>query len=309
MSDQFTTTNAKLQAQANIDQLLSKMPPQIKDALKRKLESTIFYVPKIGIMGKSGAGKSSLANAIVGKPAFATGGVGGCTRQFQEATVQIGARQIVFVDLPGIAENITRQAEYEALYKEKAKELDVILWAVKVDDRANVDDQKFYEWLIQHYPKGNIMFVLTQSDKAAPSRGWNYDRYQPSEEQKETIELNRHRLAKDFQVSLSDVVAVACEYLENKKRFDRFQIDKLITHIIYKIPSQAKSSFYASVEKENRTQEAKQEAIGGFTNVVNEAIDYLIDLTPLPEPVKKIAKSAKTYVVDGVKNLWDKLFG
>lgn len=292
-----------------LDQVLSTFPDTIRAILKERIEKIVSYTPKVGIMGKSGAGKSSLANAIVGRSVFKTGNAGGCTRDFQEESVQIGNRQIIFMDLPGIAESKKYQEEYTKLYQEKIKELDIILWAIKVDDRANVDDETFYDWLIQHYKKEQVLFVLTQSDKAAPTREWNYAQFEPSIKQRTVIGENQQRIATDFNVPLDDVIPVACEYLEDESRFDRYNFDALMTRIIYRVPSQAKSSIYASADKETLTEEAKQEAQSGFGGLVSDVIDVVIDNATLPAPVKILVKETKKLVVGGVKKLWNKFFG
>ena len=123
-----------------LDGLLDKLPEEIRQDVKKRLTNVINYTPKIGVMGKSGAGKSSLINAILGKQICQTGGVGGCTRKFQEERSTIGNSTIIFMDLPGIAENENRDLEYKQLYAEKIKGLDLILWVIKVDDRDKQND-------------------------------------------------------------------------------------------------------------------------------------------------------------------------
>ncbi|EEP9145597.1 GTPase, partial [Salmonella enterica] len=43
---------------------LSLLPPQAAERILTHLQQTISYEPAIGIMGKTGAGKSSLCNAL-----------------------------------------------------------------------------------------------------------------------------------------------------------------------------------------------------------------------------------------------------
>lgn len=149
---------------------MGNLPPEIQNKLREQLNSIANYTPRVGIMGKSGAGKSSLANAIVGKQVFKVGHLGGCTRDLQEEVVQIENRELVFVDLPGIAENPERHDEYLKLYEDQLPKLDIILWVIKVDDRAQKDDLEFYQWLTQRYKKEQIIFVLSQCDKTHPTK-------------------------------------------------------------------------------------------------------------------------------------------
>lgn len=289
---------------------MEKLPPEIQNKLREQLNSIANYTPRVGIMGKSGAGKSSLANAIVGKQVFKVGHLGGCTRDLQEEVVQIGNRELVFVDLPGIAENPERHDEYLKLYEDQLPKLDIILWVIKVDDRAQKDDLEFYQWLTQRYKKEQIIFVLSQCDKAHPTKEWDWDSFKPGKRQQETISEKLKLIAQDFNIgSYSNIVSIAHDYDEEKNKARNYNINLLIENIIYNIPRQAKSSFLASVPEEEKTEKAKEEALKGFLGWVDETLDDIIDATTLPKVIKEPVKKAKTALLKGAKKLWGKLFG
>ena len=290
-----------------LDDLLHKLPGAIIQSVKKSLTDVINYTPKIGVMGKSGAGKSSLINAIVGKPVCKTGGVGGCTREFQEEVISMGSRSLVFMDLPGVAENQARNKEYAQLYQEKIADLDLILWVIKVDDRANKDDEAFYNWLTKQYKKERILFVLSQCDKAEPSRDFNYKAFKPSSKQQDTINQNHLRISRDFRVPADDVLPVACDFYEGK--FDRWNVDELFTRIIQKIPSEAKSSLIAQADKSIVTEKTKEAAKDDFEETVESIIDVAIDYAPLPQPIKTLAKATKKVIAKAARKAWDFLFG
>lgn len=73
---------------------LEILPENIRDSIARRINDVISYEPVIGIMGKTGAGKSSLCNAIFKGDICAVSDVAACTRETQEMRIQFGKRSV-----------------------------------------------------------------------------------------------------------------------------------------------------------------------------------------------------------------------
>ncbi|MFU2076222.1 GTPase family protein [Gallibacterium anatis] len=304
------------------DEFVKHIPKKLRDTLVKSVLSSIAYTPRIGIMGQSGAGKSSLVNAIVGRKVFDVGHAGGCTRKVQEKTIEISrANKLTFVDLPGIAENEHYDKEYQDLYEKELKSLDIVLWIIKIDNRANQADQLFYNKMINDfkYPKNQIVFVLSQIDKTNPSREFNYKLYIPSQKQKTNIEANIQRIADDFSLSENNIFPVVCDYVEDKDIFETYGLDDLTTKIITSMPNKAKSGFYASVDKKNRTETAKQEAKKGFEDSTIDTIFDTIEQTAgflenipgigqFATVTKKVVSNIARPIAKAIGKLWDSIF-
>ncbi|MFL7162779.1 50S ribosome-binding GTPase [Escherichia coli] len=84
---------------AQVKSYLTFLPEEIRQKILEHLHGVIHYEPVIGIMGKSGTGKSSLCNAIFQSRICATHPLNGCTRQAHRLTLQIGERRMTLVDL------------------------------------------------------------------------------------------------------------------------------------------------------------------------------------------------------------------
>lgn len=200
--------------QTNVNLLDFIQDSQLKDALcdyAAAYQQAYGNKPfVIGVMGKSGAGKSSLINALFHQLICKTGAVGGCTREVKFIDGKLGKMNIRLVDFPGIAENQKWNQEYVKLYERYIERVDYLFWVIKVDDRAILEDEIFYNQNLEWKYKQKVIFVLSQADKAEPKREWDYTKFMPSDKQLDHINLNRYRIYSAFLSN--DIVAVANDY-------------------------------------------------------------------------------------------------
>ncbi|HDD1248989.1 TPA: 50S ribosome-binding GTPase, partial [Escherichia coli] len=133
---------------AQVKSYLTFLPEEIRQKILEHLHDVIHYEPVIGIMGKSGTGKSSLCNAIFQSRICATHPLNGCTRQAHRLTLQLGERRMTLVDLPGIGETPQHDQEYRTLYRQLLPELDLIIWILRADERAYAADIAMHQFLL-----------------------------------------------------------------------------------------------------------------------------------------------------------------
>lgn len=133
---------------AQVKSYLTFLPEEIRQKILEHLHCVIHYEPVIGIMGKSGTGKSSLCNAIFQSRICATHPLNICTRRAHRLTLQLGERRMTLVDLPGIGETPQHDQEYRALYRQLLPELDLIIWILRADERAYAADIAMHQFLL-----------------------------------------------------------------------------------------------------------------------------------------------------------------
>lgn len=243
-------------------------------AIENKLREVISYVPKIGVLGKTGVGKSSLCNALFGSDVCPVNDVEACTRSPQEVTVNVGDDNngITLVDVPGAGESSDRDQEYSELYARLLPELDVILWVIKADDRAFSADENFYENVIKpHVEQGKpFFFVLNQVDKIEPFRQWNDEEHMPGEEQLVTIHKKVRMLADLFHVAPSKVIPVSA--------LEKYNLVTLVNEIVYAVPPEKKVTVYKNVSEEFHTESTGQHVFEEVSNYLEGFIGKVVDV-------------------------------
>lgn len=181
--------------------VLSALPHSFQTSFFNQLNHLINYSPTIGLMGKTGAGKSSLINSLFQSQLSSVSNVSGCTRQSQRFSMTMSNHTLTFIDLPGVGESLERDKEYHQLYRNLLPELDLIIWVLKADDRAWSSDEQCYRFLTEQcgYQPSRFLFVLNQADKIEPCRQWNELSHQPSLEQVANLELKQQAVITAFK--------------------------------------------------------------------------------------------------------------
>lgn len=271
-----------------------KVTPEYKANIENKVNKVLNYEPKIGVFGKTGAGKSSLCNAVFGQDVCQISDVKACTREPQEVFLSIGHKGLKLLDVPGVGESGERDKEYAELYKKLLPELDLILWVIKGDDRAFSSDEAFYKKLVRPYINDSekpFFIVINQVDKIEPFREWDEQNKRPGSKQAHNIEDKRRTVSGFFELPLAQVLAVSAN--------ERYGLIELVDSMVHALPKDKKAVVLKEVAEENRSASSKKEAENGFMDVLIEIV-----VAPLPPIIKEVAKTAVKAVGRFLKSLW-----
>lgn len=283
-----------------LKQQLSLLPETLSRTILNRIRQHIHYEPVIGIMGKTGAGKSSLCNALFQHPLSPVSDVQGCTREPLCFTLNAGGRSLTLIDLPGAGESLDYDLEYQQLYKEQLPKLDLILWVMKADDRACAIDETFHKFLLKcDVSAGSIVFVINQADKAEPSLEWDREEHQPSTGQLLTLTARSAAISRQFSCPYP-VHAVSAK--------TGYNLARLVETIIFALPPEASSGVFRQVREEHRTMEAESTARQDFGELLGELFSRTVDAIPLPKSVSEALGTIRDGIVNAASVLWHWFF-
>lgn len=95
------------------------------------------------VIGRTGAGKSSLINMINNNEELAVGTIGSTTRWMEGVKTQVGPKIITLVDSPGIGEAFTALDYHYGVvdwYSKNHSSVVAILLVIQADAKAHADD-------------------------------------------------------------------------------------------------------------------------------------------------------------------------
>lgn len=281
--------------------LLSALPHSFQTSFFNQLNHLINYSPTIGLMGKTGAGKSSLINALFQSSLSPVSNVSGCTRQAQRFSMTMNNHTLTLIDLPGVGESLERDKEYHQLYRNLLPELDLIIWVLKADDRAWSSDEQCYRFLTEQcgYQPSRFLFVLNQADKIEPCRQWDEHNHQPSLEQVANLELKQQAVITAFKPHHPVMTVSAVE---------NYQLTELAEQLIQALPAQASSGVARQLSSTYRTQPVETSARNDFGQCVSDIVDTLINIIPLPPLIRSTVSTVKNSIVSVAKSLWSLFF-
>ncbi|EMS9660355.1 GTPase family protein [Klebsiella aerogenes] len=274
---------------------LSSLPQWASERILHQVSQLTSYEPVIGIMGKTGAGKSSLCNALFAGDISPVSDVAACTRKTLLFRLQLGKHVMTIMDLPGVGESGLRDEEYAKLYREQLPRLDLVLWLIKADDRALAVDEHFYQEVIGEAYRHKVLFVISQSDKVEPTCGGE----NLSTEQKQNICRKIGLLHELFQ-PVNPVCAVSVRL--------QWGLRVMAERMIRCLPREASSPVAVQLSAPLRTDAVNKKARDDFGETVGSVLDTVSSLPLIPAPVRAIIQAARDTVVSVARAVWNFFF-
>ncbi len=284
--EKVTPNNSKLSVQEM---------ERLKERIRQRVHELRTYVPKIGVFGVTGVGKSSLCNALFGSDVAAISDVAACTRSPQEILIGENGRGLCLVDVPGVGERIERDEEYFALYKSLMLELDLVIWVIKADDRAYAVAERAYKEIITpHAERCPTLFVINQVDKINPVREWDDEKNCPGEKQLANIQVKVNEIIKAFDVSTERIQTVSAEA--------KYNLEAVMDAIVDILPKEKKYAVTREAKEEVVSEKAQTEAEKGIWDTVKEIAgdaleavrEFAIDV--VEKGIKKGAKAVISWI-------------
>ncbi len=279
----------------SLQQTLSGLPQWVSERILQQINQLTHYEPTIGIMGKTGAGKSSLCNALFAGDASPVSDVAACTREPLRIRLQLGKRYMTIVDLPGVGESSVRDNEYAALYCQQLPRLDLVLWLIKADDRALAVDEHFYHQVIGGAYRQKVLFVISQADKVEPGSGGE----KLSTEQKQNISRKICLLHELFQ-PVNPICAVSVRL--------QWGLRVMAERMIRCLPREASSPVAVQLSAPLRTDAVNKKARDDFGETVGSVLDTVSSLPLIPAPVRTIIQAVRDTVVSVARAVWSFFF-
>ncbi|HHT0258567.1 TPA: GTPase family protein [Raoultella planticola] len=279
----------------SLQQSLSGLPQWASERILQQIQQLTHYEPVIGIMGKTGSGKSSLCNALFAGEVSPVSDVAACTREPLRFRLQLGKRYMTIVDLPGVGESSVRDNEYAALYCQQLPRLDLVLWLIKADDRALAVDEHFYHQVIGGAYRQKVLFVISQADKVEPGSGGE----KLSTEQKQNISRKICLLHELFQ-PINPVCAVSVRL--------QWGLRVMAERMIRCLPREASSPVAVQLSAPLRTDAVNKKARDDFGETVGSVLDTVSSLPLIPASVRTVIQSVRDIVVSVARAVWSFFF-
>ncbi|EBV8366065.1 GTPase family protein [Salmonella enterica] len=281
-----------------IEKPLSSLPLAIGGQILKHIHKLAHHEPVIGIMGKTGAGKSSLCNELFRGEMSPVSDVNACTRDVLRFRLRSGDRSLVIVDLPGVGESGQRDHEYTALYRRILPEMDLVLWVIKADDRALSVDELFWHRVMKNH-RQQVLLVINQADKMEPSHEWDAATGTPSVQQLANLRDKQAAVTAMFKPHHPVCVVSA---------LSGWGIEEMVATMMRCLPDRATSPVATQLHGRLCTVPVRTQARDGFGEAVGRVFDTAESSSLLPAPLKTVIRTVRDAVVSVARAVWDWIF-
>ncbi|HFM2961156.1 GTPase family protein [Escherichia coli] len=282
----------------SIEKPLALLPLAIGEQILKHIHKLANYEPVIGIMGKTGAGKSSLCNELFQGEVSPVSDVNACTRDVLRFRLRSGDRSLVIVDLPGVGESGQRDHEYIALYNRILPEMDLILWVIKADDRALSVDELFWHRVMKNH-RQQVLFVINQADKMEPSHEWDAATGTPSVLQRANLSVKQATVTAMFKPYHPVCIVSA---------LTGWGIEEMVETMMRCLPDHTTSPLATQLHSRLCTDLVKKQARDSFSHTVGKVFDGVESSPLLPAPVRAVIRTVRETVLSVARAVWDWIF-
>lgn len=161
----------------------------------------------VTVMGKTGYGKSSTLNRIIGRDKFKTDDVRVCTKDLYDAVFRLDKEKGTFLslcDLPGIGESNYADDHYYVWYRDMLEKSHCVLYVIRADQRDySIDEMIFKHIFKEQIERDKVVLALNFADKIEP-----INRYfaELSSEQRVNLKAKVNEVSRIFQVPKRSIV-------------------------------------------------------------------------------------------------------
>lgn len=168
------------------------------------LDNDPIYELQVMFIGKTGYGKSTTLNKIVGKKVFESDDVQVCTKDLYSATYRIDKENFLSLsDLPGIGESNYADNQYYEWYRDMLKKSHCVVYLLRADQRDfAVDEILFKSMFTSDEDRKKVIFALNFAEKIEPISREN----QLSSQQILNLNKKVKEVAQIFNVSREDIL-------------------------------------------------------------------------------------------------------
>ncbi len=227
----------KIKYSAKINELANKYMPieslksiSIKEKSYRrwKRNKTTSYDLQVIFIGKTGYGKSTTINSIIGKDVFESSDFQACTKICQSAEFQMSEDDTYFsiCDLPGIGESLHLDKEYFKLYMDMLEKTDLIVYLLRADNRDFAIDEKAFKKIFNNISLNKVLIGLNCADKIEPIDRYNYSK-KPTQIQLQNIEKKIVDVSRIFNIHRNCIIPYSA--------LERWNIDVLVNSMVNNI--------------------------------------------------------------------------